>query len=106
MEPGKRKDKGLQCQRHENPECVTYIVPLSLTSTLDVGGWSTPRPGRFTPGTVRVSIAYEGGWSTRQIWRGVGEFNLAGTRSSIRPSRSYSLHQLRYSGPTIHRTAT
>jgi hypothetical protein len=23
---------------------------LSLTSALDVGGWSTPRPGRFTPG--------------------------------------------------------
>ena len=23
---------------------------LSLTSALDVGGWSTPRPGRFTTG--------------------------------------------------------
>ena len=27
-----------------------YSCTLSLTSTLDRGGWSTPRPGRFTPG--------------------------------------------------------
>jgi hypothetical protein len=27
-----------------------YSCTLSLTSALDGGGWSTPRPGRFTPG--------------------------------------------------------
>ena len=27
-----------------------YSSTLSLTSALDGGGWSTPRPGRFTPG--------------------------------------------------------
>ena len=27
-----------------------YTSTLSLTSALDGGGWSTPRPGRFTPG--------------------------------------------------------
>ena len=27
-----------------------YSSALSLTSALDWGGWSTPRPGRFTPG--------------------------------------------------------
>ena len=26
-----------------------YSATLSLTSVLDGGGWSTPRPGRFTP---------------------------------------------------------
>jgi hypothetical protein len=26
-----------------------YSSTLSLTSALDGGGWSTPRPGRFTP---------------------------------------------------------
>jgi hypothetical protein len=26
-----------------------YSSTLSLTSALDEGGWSTPRPGRFTP---------------------------------------------------------
>ena len=27
-----------------------YRSALPLTSALDGGGWSTPRPGRFTPG--------------------------------------------------------
>ena len=101
MVSGKRKDKCLPFQSHKDPECVRHIVPLSLTSALDVGGWSTPRPGRFTPGTVRVSIVYEGGWATRQTWRGSGDFNPAGIRPSIRPARSYSLHRLRYPSPTI-----
>jgi hypothetical protein len=30
-----------------------YSSTLSLTSALDEGGWSTPRPGRFTPGDTR-----------------------------------------------------
>jgi len=35
---------------HENPEWeYRYISTLSLTSALHVGGWSTPRIGRFTP---------------------------------------------------------
>jgi hypothetical protein len=32
------------------------IVTLSLTSELDGGGWSNPRPGRFTPGKDPVPI--------------------------------------------------
>jgi hypothetical protein len=36
---------------HESPEGeYRYSSTLSLTSALDGGGWSTPRPGRFTPG--------------------------------------------------------
>jgi len=33
---------------HERPKGERFT--LSLTSALDEGGWSTPRPGRFTPG--------------------------------------------------------
>ena len=33
-----------------------YIYTLSLTSALGVSGWSTPRPGRFTPGKDPVHI--------------------------------------------------
>jgi len=33
-----------------------YRFTLSLTSTLDGGGWSTPRSGRFTPGKAPVHI--------------------------------------------------
>jgi hypothetical protein len=36
---------------HEGPEGEQrYICTLSLTLALDGGGWSTPRPERFTPG--------------------------------------------------------
>jgi len=36
---------------HEGPKGdYRYRCNLSLTSALDVGGWSTPRPGRLTPG--------------------------------------------------------
>ena len=36
---------------HEDPEGKQrYSSILSLPSALDAGGWSMPRPGRFTPG--------------------------------------------------------
>jgi len=38
-----------------------YSSTLSLTSMLDGGGWSTPRPGRFTPGR-RPGTYFIGGW--------------------------------------------
>jgi hypothetical protein len=34
----------------EGPEVERYSSTLSLTSALYGDGWSTPRPGRFTPG--------------------------------------------------------
>jgi len=42
---------------HQNPEReVRYSPTLSLTSALNGGGWSRPRPGRSTPGKDPVSI--------------------------------------------------
>jgi len=35
-----------------------------------VGGWSAPRPGRFTPRKEPVPIVQEAGWATRQVWAG------------------------------------
>jgi hypothetical protein len=36
---------------HEGPDDEKrYSSTLSLTSAIDGGGWSTPRPGHFTPG--------------------------------------------------------
>ena len=52
----KDKGKGHPITGHEGPEIeYKYSSTLSLTSTLD-GGWSTPRPGRFTPGKDPVPI--------------------------------------------------
>ena len=33
-----------------------YDSTLSLTTALDVGGWLTQRPGRFTPGIDLVTL--------------------------------------------------
>jgi len=42
---------------HEDPEGEhMYSFTLSLTSALDEGRWSTPRPRRFTPGKDPVPI--------------------------------------------------
>jgi len=35
---------------HEDPEGERTYSAISLTSVLRRGGWSSPRPGRFTPG--------------------------------------------------------
>ena len=42
---------------HEGPKREwMYSTALSLTSALDEGGWSTPRPGHFIPWTDPVPI--------------------------------------------------
>ena len=47
----KGKGKVLPRTGHECPDGEQrYSSTLSLTLTLDGGGWSTPRPGRFTSG--------------------------------------------------------
>ena len=60
------------------------------------GGWSTPRPGRFTPGKVPVRTEQEAGWAPGPVWTGAENFAYAGIRSPDRPARSESLYRLRY----------
>jgi hypothetical protein len=44
------KGKGVPVKCHAATEFEwRYMSTLSLTLTLDGGGWSTPRPDRFTP---------------------------------------------------------
>jgi hypothetical protein len=48
---GKSKGKFLPRRGHGGPEGEQmYSSTLSLTLALDMGGWSSPRPGRFTSG--------------------------------------------------------
>ena len=51
-----------------------------LTSALDGGGWSTPRPGRFTPGSLGTHRT--GGWVGPRDGLECAE-NLAPHRDSI-----------------------
>jgi hypothetical protein len=46
-----------------------YSSTLSLTAALDGGGWSTPCPGRLTPGNDPVPILHEAGWAPLTIRR-------------------------------------
>jgi hypothetical protein len=39
-----------------------------LTSSLEGGGWSAPRPGRFTPRKEPVPIVQEAGWAPGPVW--------------------------------------
>jgi hypothetical protein len=72
-----------------------------------VSGWSTPRPGRFTPGKDPVLIVQEAGWAPGPVWTDAENLALTGIRSPDRPARSESLYQLSYPGPlipAIHKT--
>ena len=51
------KGKGHPRTDHKGPEEEwKYSSTFSLTSALDGGGWSRPRPGRFTVGKDPVLI--------------------------------------------------
>jgi hypothetical protein len=72
-------------QGHDGPEGEQrYTSTLSLTSALNGSGWSTPRPGRFTPG--RNPVTHQTG-----VWIFV-RFGLDKCR--ISRSRRDSIHGL------------
>ena len=73
------------------------IVPS--TSALDGGGWSAPRPGRFSPGKDPVPTAQETEWAPGPVWTGAENLAPTGIRSPDRPARSESLYRLSYRGP-------
>ena len=63
------------------------------------GGWSTPRPGRFTPGKEPVPIVQEARWAPRPVWTDAENLAPTGIRSPDRLARSESIHRLSYPGP-------
>ena len=66
------------------------------------GGWSAPRPARFTPGKDPVPIVQEAGWAPGPVWTGAE--NLASTPGfdprTFQP-HSESLYRLSYRGPRL-----
>jgi hypothetical protein len=51
------------------------------------GWWSTPRAGRFTPGSDPVPIVQEAGWAPGPVWMGAENLALTGIRSPDLPTR-------------------
>ena len=69
-----------------------YSSTLSLTSALGGGGWSAPRPGRFTPRKDLVPTVQEAGWAPRPVWTGAENLAPTGIRSPDRLACSESLY--------------
>jgi hypothetical protein len=93
----KVKGTGYLITGHEGPRGGVEVCLYSFsTSALGRGGWSAPRPGRFTPGRDPVPIVQEAGWAPEPVW--MCAKNLAPTRirSRDRPARSQSLYWLSY----------
>ena len=66
-----KEGKVLHRTRHESPEGEQrYNSILSLTSALDGNGWSTTRPGRFTPGKDPVPLVQKAGWAPGPVRTG------------------------------------
>jgi hypothetical protein len=65
------------------------------------GGWSAPRPGRFTPSKDPVPIVQEAGWAPGPVWTCAKNLDPTGIRSPDRPYRSQSQYRLSYPGPTL-----
>ena len=100
---GKGNDKVHSRTGHEGPEGEQmYSSTLPSTSVLNVGGWSTPCPGRFTAGKDPIPH-FIGGWmSPTAGMDGCGKSRPpTGIRSPDRPARSESLYRLSYPGPSL-----
>ena len=77
-----------------------YSSTLSLTSALDVGGWSKPRPlPLYLREREPVPIAKEVGWAPGPVWTCAESVAPIGILSPDRPARSESLYRLSYPGP-------
>jgi hypothetical protein len=97
---GKGKGKGLPRTGHEGPQGKQrYNSTLSLTLALDEGGWSTPRPGRFTPGKEsRYPLYRRLGGDPGLVWTCAENLAPTRIRSQDRPARSVSPYRLSYRG--------
>ena len=80
---------------HEVPQGEQrYSSTLSLTFGARWGGWSTPRPGRFT--LKKDSVA--NGWAPRPVWTCAENLAPTGIRSLDFPARTESIYRLHYRG--------
>lgn len=70
---------------------------LSLTSTLDLGGWSMTRSGRFSPGKK-----HEGVWASRPFWTSEENLGLTGIRTLNLQTRSKPIAYFRHMSNTMH----
>jgi hypothetical protein len=66
------------------------LLFLNLGATRG-GGWSAPRPGRFTPGKDSVPIVQEAGWAPGPVLTCAKNLAPTGIRSPDRSVRSLAI---------------
>jgi hypothetical protein len=65
----KQKGKGHPITGHKGPTGGVEVKPYSFSTPARAGGgWSAPRPGRFTPEKYLVPIVQEAGWTPGPVW--------------------------------------
>jgi hypothetical protein len=64
------------------------------------GGWSSPRPGPFSPGNDPVHIVQQAGWAPGPVWTGAENLAPSSVRTPDLQTRSGSLYYRRNHGPT------
>ena len=69
------------------------------------GGWSAPRPGRFTPGKDPVPNVPVAELASGPLWTGTENLGPTGIRSPDRPASSGSPYRLRYHGRLVLKSA-
>jgi hypothetical protein len=57
----------------------SWVIALLFNLGAREGGWSTARPGRFTPGNDPVPIVQEAGWAPGPVWTGAENLAVNGT---------------------------
>jgi hypothetical protein len=92
----KKVDPGTNHEGPEGEKMESYTP--SLTSALDGGGWSTPRPSPFTPEKDPVPIVQETVWVLGSVWTAAKNLFPTEIRSPDRPARSEFQYRLSYPG--------
>jgi hypothetical protein len=85
--------------RTEGPEWSGGKALLFLDFSSRRGGWSAPRPGRFTPGKDQDPLVHEAVFAPGPLWTCAKNIASTGIRSPDRPAHSQSLYQMSYPGP-------
>jgi hypothetical protein len=100
----KSKVKAPRCSREAQRRGRGIAVHCLDLGTIEAGGWSAPRPGRFTPGKDPVSIVQNVGWAPGPVWTCAKSLAPTGIQSPNCPARSQSLYRLSYPGLLLKST--
>ena len=78
-------DHSMTCLCRRRREAEVQLQPIR-NPALEGSGWSALRPGRFTPGKERATIAHQAGRASGTVWKGMEGFSPTGFPPTDRPA--------------------